>query len=153
MIPSRVAAIAFTLLVGACMKPAGEDAPVASNGPNSPGQQAQAPRIGFDTATDPALRRIEREALALAMTEGCTTADQCRTAPVGNRPCGGPRFYVAYCKATTDSVALYRKLDELSRAEGEANRKSGAVSTCEFRMPPDLEVVAGSCRTKTPGGS
>jgi hypothetical protein len=152
MKPIPVAALALALLASACMKAAGDDAPVGSDRTSPPDQQAPAQRVGFDTATDPVLRRIEREALALAKTEGCTTADQCRTAPVGNRPCGGPRFYVAYCKATTDSAALYRKLDELSRAEGETNRKSGAVSTCEFRMPPELEVVGGSCRVKIPSG-
>jgi hypothetical protein len=91
------------------------------------------------------LARLERDARALAKTDGCTTADACRTAPVGSRACGGPRAYVVYCAATTDSVALYRKLDSLREAEAAYNQKSGLASTCEMRMPPMPNVREGRC--------
>jgi hypothetical protein len=55
-----------------------------------------------------------------------------------------------YCARTTDSVALYRKLDELARAEREYNRKQGLMSTCEFRMPPAVTASGGSCRAAVP---
>lgn len=90
--------------------------------------------------------RLESDARALAKLTGCTSADQCRTAPVGSRPCGGPRAYFAYCAASTDSVALFRKLDELKTAEDKANAASGMGSTCEFRMPPVVALEGGSCR-------
>ena len=92
------------------------------------------------------LAQLEREARALAKTDGCATSAQCRTAPVGWRGCGGPRAYVAYCAATTDSVALFRKLDELKEAEIAYNEKSGMMSTCDLRLPPTVTAVAGSCR-------
>jgi hypothetical protein len=92
------------------------------------------------------VQRLEAEARALARTEGCGAAAACRVAPVGWRACGGPRDYLAYCATTTDTVALFAKLDELRRAEEEMNQESGAISTCEFRMPPDTELRAGSCR-------
>lgn len=92
--------------------------------------------------------QLEREARALANASGCSTAAQCRTAPVGDRPCGGPRDYVVFCARTTDTVALNRKLAELVAAEREWNRKTGAMSTCEFRMPPDTALVNGSCRAR-----
>jgi hypothetical protein len=94
------------------------------------------------------LMRLEREARALAKTDGCSALDQCRSAPVGERPCGGPRDYVVYCARTTDSAALYRKLAELRQAEMEYNRKSGMMSTCEFRMPPELGLSGGTCRAR-----
>src|SRR5258708_6705879 len=72
--------------------------------------------------------RLEAEARGLARTDGCSSADQCRTAPVGARPCGGPRDYIAYCARTTDSAALFRKLEELRQAESEFNRKPGAAT-------------------------
>ena len=62
----------------------------------------------------------------------------CRPAPVGWRACGGPRSYVVYCRASTDTVALLRKLDELKRAEMEYNDREGVVSTCEMRTPPGV---------------
>ena len=92
------------------------------------------------------LAQLEREARALAKTTGCSSDAQCRTAPVGWRGCGGPRTYVAYCAATTDSVTLFRTLDELKEAETAYNRKSGMMSTCEMRLPPTVSVQGGSCR-------
>jgi len=98
------------------------------------------------------LARLEREAYALVHTEGCT-AGQCRTAPVGSRPCGGPRAYVVYCAATTDSAALFAKLAELARAEEEFNRRAGMASTCEMRLPPTVAVAAGRCTAGAPSSS
>jgi hypothetical protein len=92
------------------------------------------------------LARLEREARALVHVEGCAKTSDCRTAPLGWRGCGGPRAYVAYCAATTDSAALFRKLDELKEAEIAYNQKSGMMSTCEMRLPPTVTAVGGSCR-------
>jgi hypothetical protein len=89
--------------------------------------------------------RLEREARALAKPDGCGGSEQCRAAPVGDRPCGGPRDYVVYCARTTDTVALNAKLAELVAAEREYNRKSGMASTCEYRLPPQTGLVSGSC--------
>ena len=92
------------------------------------------------------LARLEQEARALVQTNGCETATSCRTAPVGWRGCGGPREYVVYCPASTDSVALFRKLDDLKRAEMAYNAKAGMMSTCEMRLPPTESAQGGSCR-------
>lgn len=94
-----------------------------------------------------AIVRLEDQAKAIAKTSGCSTVSQCRTAPVGNRACGGPRYYIAYCSASTDSVAFFRKLDEVARAEDAYNRKYQVVSTCEFRMPGPITLSGGECRT------
>jgi hypothetical protein len=91
------------------------------------------------------LAGLEREARALAKTTGCDAASSCRTAPVGWRGCGGPRSYVVYCPASTDTVALLRKLEELKRAEMEYIDRQGVVSTCEMRMPPGVTSQGGSC--------
>jgi hypothetical protein len=96
------------------------------------------------------VQRLEREARALARADGCQTSGDCRTAPVGDRPCGGPRTYIVYCARTTDSVALHRKLDELTRAERAYNAEQGLASTCEFRMPPSVVASGGSCRAAAP---
>lgn len=93
-----------------------------------------------------AIVRLEDQAKAIAKTTGCSSVSACRTAPVGNRACGGPRYYLAYCSATTDSVALFRKLDEVAAAENAFNRKYQVVSTCEFRMPGPLTLSGGECR-------
>ena len=88
---------------------------------------------------------LENQAKALARADGCGSASQCRTAPVGSRACGGPRYYIVYCAQSTDSAALFRKLDAVATAEREYNARYQLVSTCEFRMPPNVTFVAGSC--------
>jgi hypothetical protein len=106
-----------------------------------------------DTTPDarPRLARLEQEARALAKLDGCTTAGDCRTAPMGWRGCGGPRTYLVYCAATTDTVALFRKLKELEQAERAYNASSGMMSTCEFRMPPAVRLDGRSCRERPAG--
>ena len=106
-----------------------------------------------DTTPDPrlALARLEREARALAKLDGCTSAGACRTAPVGWRGCGGPRTYLVYCAASTDTLALFRKLTELERAEQAYNASTGIASTCEFRMPPAVALDGRSCRERPAG--
>jgi hypothetical protein len=88
---------------------------------------------------------LEDQAKAMLEISGCSSAAQCRTAPVGSRACGGPRYYLVYCPQTTDSAALFRKLDAIAAAEREYNQRYNLVSTCEFRMPPNVALVAGSC--------
>jgi hypothetical protein len=107
----------------------------------------QAPTAAHDTISAQArIARLEADARALVKTTGCNSATECHTAPVGERACGGPRDYVVYCPATTDTVALFKKLDELKAAEIEYNKSSNAMSTCEFRMPPKTSLIGGSCR-------
>jgi hypothetical protein len=123
----------------------------ACNAPRQPATTAQDTRQAAAQETgQERIQRLEREARALARADGCTSGGECRAAPVGDRACGGPRTYIVYCARTTDSVALYRKLDELGRAEREFNQAQGAMSTCEFRLPPQLVAGLGTCRAATP---
>ena len=91
---------------------------------------------------------LENEAQALVKTDGCLSAGQCRTAPVGSRACGGPRYYLVYCSRSTDSVALFRKLDAVAAGEREYNSKYKIMSTCEFRLPPKVALTDGSCEAQ-----
>jgi hypothetical protein len=136
-----VRSLAVVALAGACARtPGGSDGTrdsAVADAPDTPTPPA--------AATEADLERLEREARALAKAEGCEQSAQCRTAPVGDRPCGGPREYVVYCSLTTDSAALFRKLGELAAAEKAFNARSGMVSTCEFRMPPAVAAGGGRC--------
>lgn len=136
----RLSALAVLLACASGNSPEGMDSDTTAQVvPPEPAPRGEAP-------DDPNIQRLEREARALANADGCENSGQCRTAPVGNRPCGGPRTYLVYCSLTTDSAALFRKLEDLSRAEGEYNRSHGLVSTCEFRMPPDVALSGRSCQ-------
>ena len=92
-----------------------------------------------------AIEQLEAQAKTIAKTAGCAASSDCRAAPVGSRACGGPRYYIAYCAKTTDSAALYTKLDEVAKAERAYNTKYQIVSTCEFRMPPAVQSTGGVC--------
>jgi hypothetical protein len=91
---------------------------------------------------------LETEAKALVKTDGCSSPGECRTAAVGSRACGGPRYYLVYCSRTTDSAALFRKLDAVAAAEREFNTRYRIVSTCEFRLPPKIALSGGSCQAQ-----
>ncbi len=94
------------------------------------------------------IQQLESQAKAIAVTTGCDASSQCRSAPVGSKACGGPRYYIPWCAKTTDSVALYRKLAEIVTAEQAYNKKYQIVSTCEFRVPPEVVASAGACTSK-----
>ncbi|MFN2603596.1 MAG: hypothetical protein ABR582_12675 [Gemmatimonadaceae bacterium] len=94
-----------------------------------------------------AILKLEDQAKAIVKVSGCATSE-CRAAAVGSRACGGPRYYLPYCAKTTDSVALYGKLDEVAKAEQAYNRKYKIVSTCILLMPPQVDAVGGSCVAK-----
>lgn len=91
---------------------------------------------------------LEDQAKAVVKADGCSSATECRTAPVGSRACGGPRYYLVYCAKTTDSAALAQKLDAVAAAEREYNSHYKLVSTCEFRMPPTVGLSGGSCQAQ-----
>jgi hypothetical protein len=115
----------------------------SGTGSNPPGANAGVP--ANQQGDWAAIEKIEAEAKTIAKTAGCNASGDCRSAPVGSRACGGPRYYLPYCSKTTDSVALFRKLDEVAKAEQAYNKKYNLASTCEFRMPPTVSAVGGSC--------
>lgn len=90
--------------------------------------------------------QMERDARRLAIADGCSDFNDCRAAPIGAKACGGPRDYIVYCAATTDTAALFRKLAELARAEREYNEKYGIMSTCELRTEPNVALAGQTCR-------
>ena len=101
---------------------------------------------GRRSADSARVAQLEHDAVALAKTTGCSSDDQCRNAPVGIKACGGPRYYLKYCAASTDSVALFRALARLDTAERAYNAKYHVVSTCQMILPTRPHVVAGACR-------
>lgn len=139
MIRPAPLAATFTAIftIAACSMNATNDV-----GPADTSASASSTTPESDTAE---LARLEREALALAHNDGCSTADQCRVAPVGAKACGGPRYWITWCPATTDSAELFQKLDELRTAEQNFNTVHGVISDCSIVGPPTPVVSAGVC--------
>jgi hypothetical protein len=132
------AAIAATFAIAACSMNATNDL--------GPGDTTTRATSGTPPSDSEQIVTLEREALALAHNDGCSTSDQCRVAPVGAKACGGPRYWITWCPATTDSAALFQKLDELHTAEQNFNQVHGVVSDCSLVGPPTPVVTAGVCR-------
>ena len=100
-----------------------------------------APPTGSDQPSGDLLAEIR----ALAKPEGCATAAECRTLPVGRKACGGPRTYVVYCPRTTNESALKARIAQLDRADAEAARHT--MSDCAMVLPPRITVSGGACRS------
>lgn len=131
---------ATVLVMGACSQQTG-GAPVGPGGDKIV--------LSGDQKSDWAqIVALENEAKALVKTDGCSSAGDCRTAAVGSRACGGPRYYLVYCSRTTDSAALFKKLEAVAAAEREFNSRYQLVSTCEFRMPPTVALSGASCQAQ-----
>jgi hypothetical protein len=138
---SLSAVFALSLVVAACSQGTNGAVPVG------PGND-KIVLTGDQKADWAQIVALENQAKTLVKADGCSSAAQCRTAPVGSRGCGGPRYYLVYCSATTDSAALFRKLDAVAAAEREFNARYNVVSTCEFRMPPTVALSGGSCQAQ-----
>lgn len=136
---SLCALFAISLSLAACSQGSPPPVPVGPGGDN-------VVFTGDQKADWSQIVALEDQAKALIKAGGCSTASQCRTAAVGSRACGGPRYYLVYCSLTTDSAALRRKLEAVAAAEQAYNQRYQLASTCEFRMPPQVAVVSGSCQ-------
>jgi hypothetical protein len=131
--------IAMAMVLASCS----QQTPGAPSGPDGGDKVV----LTGDQKTDWAqIVALENQAKDLVQTDGCSSAWDCRTAPVGSRACGGPRYYLIYCSRTTDSVALFKKLAAVAAAEREFNSKYQLVSTCEFRTPPKVALSGSSCQ-------
>lgn len=115
-------------------------------------EEPPAPEQQADDVTPTAARvqELEQKARTTARTDGCERLDQCATAPVGAKPCGGPRTYLVYCKATTNEDELFAALDELKRTEEAYNRAEGRISDCSLVTPPSVQLEGTSCVAATP---
>ncbi len=102
------------------------------------------------TPTLARVQELEQKARAIARADGCERLDQCATAPVGAKACGGPRTHLVYCKATTNEGELFRVLDELKRTEEAYNRAEGRISDCSIAAPPSVQLEGSTCVAATP---
>ena len=123
-----------TLTTAACGN-AVTAAPVAS----SPAPSPPAP----DARAAPA-ERLERIERAIG-TAPCTSAQQCRTLPVGHRPCGGPERFLAYSSSHSDESALRSLGVELAAQQQKADTAAGRMSTCSVVVDPGATCNAGHC--------
>ena len=101
-------------------------------------------RAADRAALDDAIRR----ARALGTTNGCP-GGVCEVVGLGQKPCGGPWEYVAYCPTTDDGARLRAAAAEVLRAERAYNERYGIASAdCSVAPLPGclVDVPTGGTR-------
>ncbi|HEU4453485.1 MAG TPA: hypothetical protein VFR81_10515, partial [Longimicrobium sp.] len=86
-IPSIALVLAMAGCTGAPPRDGGDSGPPAAQTP-APPPSGSGPSTGAAETDSARLARLELEARAMAQPGGCGEEGQCRTAPVGSRPCG-----------------------------------------------------------------
>ena len=139
MRPRRVATICAAVALACAGPPEAERGDPSREG----GAEAQ--------VTPPSPQTLEEARARIDSAIGgaaASTLSQCALVAVGARPCGGPREYLAYSTAETDSSALATLAAVYERMDRERNEAQGLVSTCELMQPPDLVLENGRCVTR-----
>lgn len=83
---------------------------------------------------------------ALIGDAACTDSSQCRTLPIGARPCGGPQAYLPWSTARTDGAALAVLAEQFKKEREAALAASGELSDCRFFPDPGAVCRAGTCQ-------
>lgn len=76
----------------------------------------------------------------------CVKDADCEAVAYGSRACGGPSGYMIVSNQSLRYNDIIILADELTEKEILHNQMTGAVSTCEFLMPPTVSCVSNSCR-------
>ncbi len=75
------------------------------------------------------IRELRDEIIRLSESKKCDDASQWRISPLGAKPCGGPRKYLAYPKEL--EAELLPKITKYNNESADYNRKRGLTSDCE----------------------
>ena len=69
----------------------------------------------------------------------CRADAECRVAPIGHQPCGGPESYRAWSVRTVrEERALEQALAGYAESRRARHEKTGLMSTCQYRPPPGV---------------
>lgn len=91
------------------------------------------------------------DAATLAKDSPCSSPAVCRAIAFGAKPCGGPRQYLIYSAAATDTVQLAREVARYNEAERKRNREEGRMSDCSLVAKPEVTCRSGRCQAATAG--
>jgi hypothetical protein len=106
------------------------------------------PEITGETAQDRDLARLRAMEERIQLLIGAATCEadgECRSVPVGAKPCGGPRTYQIYSTRVTDSGKLLKRVAAHRALDVELNRKYGWTSDCSVVSEPAVSCREGRC--------
>ncbi|MDT9000910.1 hypothetical protein RQP53_16660 [Paucibacter sp. APW11] len=81
----------------------------------------------------------------------CESDSQCRSAAVGDKPCGGPERYLAWSTLRSNETRLNQLLAEHRALRHAENLKSEMMSNCQFNADPGARCIAQRCTLLPPG--
>lgn len=133
------------LSAGCAQSPPREVSPVADSAISASAGESGQMLSGDQSADRARLDSLISVARSLARTEGCSSTDGCATMALGAKACGGPREYLVYCRASTDTVALAEAVERLNSMERSFNERYQLMSDCMMLMEPGVALQGGSC--------
>ena len=145
----------LALFPAACAQSAPREVSPTADSALASGASRSTVRLSGDEVSDRAqLDSLTTVARALARTDGCSSADGCATIALGSKACGGPREYLVYCRASTDTVTLANAVELVNRLEREFNERYQIMSDCMMLLEPGVALEGGACVASTGlGGS
>jgi hypothetical protein len=83
-------------------------------------------------------------------TAACTRDADCRTLPMGSKPCGGPARWVAWSATVSRGDALQAMATDLAALQQQRQAAEGMMSTCSVVPDPGARCDAGRCVLNRP---
>ncbi|HEX9952207.1 MAG TPA: hypothetical protein VGB53_10590 [Rubricoccaceae bacterium] len=105
---------------------------------------AEYTQADYEREADAARRDLE----AAIGEARASDAGSCRMLSLGDRPCGGPAYFLPYSVTDSDTVQVATLAGRIAEIDRRANLALGLVSTCELRMPPPVELRDGRCQAQ-----
>lgn len=96
------------------------------------------------------LNQLNHSLDTLTANKACHNDSDCDVLSVGRRACGGPSRFVVISLAHTDKNTIDSLISEITRREEQSAIESGALSTCEVLVPPDVQCLENRCQYKKP---
>lgn len=84
--------------------------------------------------------------LQLVQDKSCTSSQQCRSLPLGAKPCGGPEGYLAWSTAHADAAAVAQMAERYRQERKAEHERRGVASDCRFLPDPGAVCRAGQCQ-------
>ena len=102
-------------------------------------------QAGTPAADTSDLASLRSDVRSLIGDAACTHISQCRLIAFGAKPCGGPRQFLVYSIAATDSMTIEAAVMRYNARDAEVNRLYNRTSDCALVSQPRIRVVNGRC--------
>ena len=91
------------------------------------------------------LEEMEQDVLDYVGEPQCDNLTDCRYIEFGDKPCGGPWYYLIYSISSVDSGKLENMVLEYNEYNEELNLNYNWISDCSVPNTPNLDCLNGLC--------